>query len=107
MRVKWISTFIVDRYCKLIAMEFVVGIIDCINDVFVKRYSAIKSTAPTKSRHFTKRDYCTELLRCSNNDDDDDDDDDDDNNDNDNNNNNKNNNNLKWNPVSELIKLVL
>ena len=70
MRVKWISTFIVDRYCKLIAMEFVVGIIDCINDVFVKRYSAIKSTAPTKSRHFTKRDfpnYYTELLRCSDN----------------------------------------
>lgn len=92
MRVKWISTFIVDRYCKLIAMEFVVGIIDCINGVFVKRYSAIKSTAPTKSRHFAKREfpnYCTELLRCSNNDDDD------------------NNNNLKGNPVSELIKLVL
>jgi len=94
MRVKWISTFIVDRYCKLIAMEFVVGIIDCINGVFVKRYSAIKSTAPTKSSHFAKREfpnYCTELLRCSNNDDDDDD----------------NNNNLKGNPVSELIKLVL
>ena len=116
MRVKWISTFIVDRYCKLIAMEFVVGIIDCTNDVFVKRYSAIKSTAPTKSRHFTKRDfpnYCTELLRCSNNDDDDDDDDNnnvknnDDDNNNNNNNTNNNNNNLKWNPVSELIKLVL
>ena len=101
MRVKWVSTFIVDRYCKLIAVEFVVGIIDCINGVFVKRYSAIKSTAPTKSRHFTKRDfpdYCTELLRCSNNNDDDDDDDDND---------NDNNNNLKGNPVSELIKLVL
>ena len=94
-------------------MEFVVGIIDCINDVFVKRYSAIKSTAPTKSRHFTKRDfpnYCTELLRCSNNDDDDDDDGDHNNNNNDDNNNysnNNNNNNLKWNPVRELIKLVL
>ena len=92
-------------------MEFVVGIIDCINDVFVKLYSAIKSTAPTKSRHFTKRDfpnYCTELLRCSNNDDDDDDDDDNNNNyDNNNDDNNNNNNNLKWNPISELIKLVL
>lgn len=55
MRVKWICTFIVDRYCKLIAIEFVVGIIDCINGVFVKRYSAIKSTAPTKRPHFTKR----------------------------------------------------
>ena len=89
-------------------MEFVVGIIDCTNDVFVKRYSTIKSTAPTKSRHFTKRDfpnYFTELLRCSNNDDDDDDDDD--NNNNVNNNDNNNNNNLKWNPFSELIKLVL
>ena len=86
------------------------------NDVFVKRYSAIKSTAPTKSRHFTKRDfpnYCTELLRCSNNDDDDDDDDDNNNNDNNNDDDDddddddNNNNNLKWNPVSEFIKLVL
>ena len=82
------------------------------NVIFVKRYSAIKSTAPTKSRHFTKRDfpnYCTELLRCSNNDDDDDDDNNNNDNNNNNNNNNKNNNNndLKWNPVSELIKLVL
>ena len=69
---------------------------------FAKRYSAIKSTAPTKSRYFSKRDfpnYCTELLRCSNNDDDDDDDNDDDD--------DSNNNNLKGNPVSELIKLEL
>ena len=73
-------------------MEFVVGIIDCIDDVFVKRYSAIKTTSPTKSRHFTKRDfpnYFTELLRCSN---DDDNNNNVNNNDDDNNNNNNNNN---------------
>ena len=103
MRVKWISTFIVDRYCKLMAIEFVLGIVDCINGVFVKRYSAIKSTAPTKSRYFTKRDfpnYCTELLRCSNNDDDDDDDNNNNNyiNNDDDDDDNSNNDNLKGNP---------